>query len=281
MLKINLAATDSQAFVNEDVVGHHGNAAWVIDGATGIGAALLDAPSDASWLARRVDAAFRAQLAEQPMIATTVLVRRAIEICRDALAAAATRAPEGPHEHPSAAFAMLRDFGDHVELTSLADCAVAYVDEAGQAQLFSDGSHETIERRTLDLAAQIFAADPDPAPAALTERLLPQLQANRRLMNRPDGYWVLGIEPDAADHLSQRRLPARKGQRFALVSDGFLRLVDLFGVATPHDLLAIDDAAQWDAWLARLRAIEREPESRRHYVRVKIHDDATLLTLHI
>ncbi len=281
MLKINLAATDSQAFVNEDVVGHHGNAAWVIDGATGIGAALLDAPSDASWLARRVDAAFRAQLAEQPMIATTVLVRRAIEICRDALAAAATRAPEGPHEHPSAAFAMLRDFGDHVELTSLADCAVAYVDEAGQAQLFSDGSHETIERRTLDLAAQIFAADPDPAPAALTERLLPQLQANRRLMNRPDGYWVLGIEPDAADHLSQRRLPARKGQRFALVSDGFLRLVDLFGVATPHDLLAIDDAAQWDAWLARLRAIEREPESRRHYVRVKIRDDATLLTLHI
>ncbi|MCW6528865.1 protein phosphatase 2C domain-containing protein [Sphingomonas sp. MMSM20] len=281
MLKINLAATDSQAFVNEDVVGHHGNAAWVIDGATGIGAALLDAPSDASWLAHRVDAAFRALLAEQPMIATTVLVRRAIEICRDALAAAATRAPEGPHEHPSAAFAMLRDFGDHVELTSLADCAVAYVDEAGQAQLFSDGSHETIERRTLDLAAQIFAADPDPAPAALTERLLPQLQANRRLMNRADGYWVLGIEPDAADHLSQRRLPARKGQRFALVSDGFLRLVDLFGVATPHDLLAIDDAAQWDAWLARLRAIEREPESRRHYVRVKIHDDATLLTLHI
>ncbi|MBV8238703.1 MAG: protein phosphatase 2C domain-containing protein [Sphingomonas sp.] len=281
MLKINLAATDSQASVNEDVVGHHGNAAWVIDGATGIGAALLDAPSDASWLAHRVDAAFRALLAEQPMIATTVLVRRAIEICRDALAAAATRAPEGPHEHPSAAFAMLRDFGDHVELTSLADCAVAYVDEAGQAQLFSDGSHETIERRTLDLAAQIFAADPDPAPAALTERLLPRLQANRRLMNRPDGYWVLGIEPDAADHLSQRRLPARKGQRFALVSDGFLRLVDLFGVATPHDLLAIDDAAQWDAWLARLRAIEREPESRRHYVRVKIHDDATLLTLHI
>lgn len=281
MLKINLAATDSQASVNEDVVGHHGNAAWVIDGATGIGAALLDAPSDASWLAHRVDAAFRALLAEQPMIATTALVRRAIEICRDALAAAAVRAPEGPHEHPSAAFAMLRDFGDHVELTSLADCAVAYVDEAGQAQLFSDGSHETIERRTLDLAAQIFAADPDPAPAALTERLLPQLQANRRLMNRAGGYWVLGIEPDAADHLSQRRLPARNGQRFALVSDGFLRLVDLFGVATPHDLLAIDDAAQWDAWLARLRAIEREPESRRHHVRVKVHDDATLLTLHI
>lgn len=281
MLKINLAATDSQAPVNEDVVGHHGNAAWVIDGATGIGAALLDAPSDASWLAHKVDAAFRALLADDPLIATTALVRRAIEICRDALEAGAIRAAEGAHEHPSAAFAMLRDFGDHVELTSLADCAVAYVDGDGAAQLFSDSAHEAIERRTLDLVAQIFASDPDPAPADLAARLLPQLQANRRLMNRPGGYWVLGTEPAAADHLSQRRLPVQAGQRFALVSDGFLRLVDLFGIATPQDLLAIDDAAQWDAWLARLRAIECEPGSRQRHIRVKVHDDATLLTLHI
>ena len=44
MLTVNVAATDSQSSVNEDVVGYHGNAAWVIDGATGIGPARQSEP---------------------------------------------------------------------------------------------------------------------------------------------------------------------------------------------------------------------------------------------
>ena len=52
MLRIDVALSDGQGPVNEDAIGHHGNAAWVIDGATGIGPSILDAPSDAAWLAQ-------------------------------------------------------------------------------------------------------------------------------------------------------------------------------------------------------------------------------------
>lgn len=279
MLKIHVAATDSRAAVNEDVVGHHGNAAWVIDGATGIGAALLDAPSDASWLARTADAALRTLLSNDPDIATRDLVREVTTLCRDALATHSVRDAEGPHEHPSAAFTMLRRIGDTIELTALADCKIAYRDADGTAQLFASTDFDAIEGRTLALTRELLIAEPDISPATLVERLLPQLQANRRQMNRPGGYWVLGTEPAAADHLATLTLPARSGQRFALASDGFLRLIELFDVASLDGLIAIDTDAAWQSWLAQLRAIEQAPSSL--YPRVKVHDDATLLNLEI
>lgn len=279
MLKVHVAATDSRAPVNEDVVGHHGDAAWVIDGATGIGASLLDAPSDASWLARTADAAFRSLLSDDPTTPTRDLVRAAITICRDTLATTAVRSAEGPHEHPSAAFTMLRRIGDSIELTALADCKIAYRDADGAAQLFASTSFDAVEGRTLALTREILAADPAMSSATLVERLMPQLQANRRLMNQPGGYWVLGTEPAAADHLATLTLPARPGQRFALASDGFLRLIELFDIASLDDLIAIDTPASWQSWLARLREIEQEPSAL--YPRVKVHDDATFLNLEI
>lgn len=280
-MKIYVAATDSRAAVNEDVVGHQGDAAWVIDGATGIGAALLDAPSDASWLARTADAALRTLLAGDPDLPTRELVRSVILMCRDALAADAVRDAKGPHEHPSAAFTMLRRIGDTVELVSLADCEVIYRDAAGEAQRFSSTSFEEVEGRTLALTRELLAADPDLTPALLVERLMPQLQANRTLMNRPGGYWVLGTEPAAADNLAVLTLPAVPGQRFALASDGFMRLTELFALATPADLLDIGSDAEWEIWRDRLRAIEAAPRSCHLYPRVKVHDDATFLTLEI
>jgi len=281
MLTVNVAATDSQSSVNEDVVGYHGNAAWVIDGATGIGPALLEAPSDAAWLARTIDASFRQSLVKDPTVPTQVLVRQAILICRDALHNSAIRIAEGPHEHPSAAFAMFRDFGDHLELSGLGDCRIAYVDEAGQARLFSDTSLDAIEKQTLVLLRDTIAAEPNIDSKEMFERLVPQLRANRRRMNKPGGYWVLSTEPEAADRLAKLMLPAHAGQRFAIASDGFLRLVELFEVAAPQDLIVIDSDAAWREWLERLRAIEREPGSCRDYVRVKVHDDATFLNLGI
>ncbi len=281
MLKIHVAATDSRAPVNEDVVGHCSGAAWVIDGATGIGAALLDAPSEASWFARTADAAFRNLLGDDPTMPTRELVRDAILMCSDALTAAAIRSAEGPHEHPSAAFAMVRRLDDRVELVALADCRIAYRDAGGEARLFGSSSLDAIEGRTVALARDLLTAEPDLSPAALMERLLPQLRANRRLMNQPGGYWVLGTEPAAADHLAVLTLPAEWGRQFAVASDGFLRLIELFGVASPADLLAIDTSERWQAWQGRLREIEQEPGSRRRHARVKVHDDATFLNLEI
>ncbi|WP_454280400.1 protein phosphatase 2C domain-containing protein [Sphingomonas sp. Marseille-Q8236] len=277
MLRIDVALSDGPGHVNEDAIGHYGNAAWVIDGATGIGPSVLDAPSDAAWLAQTANRLIADALAEDPARPTVEILRTVMTRCAEALGPVRLRTGIEACDLPSAAFAMLRIIGDMVEITCLADCRVAAVDDAGAARLFGASDLDAIEARTLAAVKAIHDENPTIDPDVLKARLIPGLRANRRLKNREGGYWVLGTEPAAADHVWQATLPLQPGQRFAIASDGFLRLVELFGTATPADLLAIAMPEEGREWLARLRDIEREPDSLHRYTRVKRHDDASLI----
>lgn len=277
MLRIEIAASDGQGEVNEDRVGHQGDAAWVIDGATGIGPSLLGAPSDASWLACKAGDLLADTLAQAPEIPTVELLRQVMAGCAEALAREQIRPADGPHEHPSAAFAMVRIIGGEAEFTTLADCRIAACESGGDARLFGSSALDAIEARTIEAMKTIIAEEGDLGFEALKARLMPGLRANRRLMNRDGGYWVLGTQPAAADHLWQVRIPVRPGQRFAIASDGFLRLVELFGAAAPADLLAISGQEDWARWLGLLRDLEDEPDSLHRFARVKPRDDASLV----
>ncbi|MEJ2408804.1 MAG: protein phosphatase 2C domain-containing protein [Novosphingobium sp.] len=277
MLRIDIAASAGPSHVNEDAVGHHGDAAWVIDGATGIGGRLLDGPSDAAWFARTANAVLANVLAARPLSPTVEILREVMARCAEALVREQIRPAEGPHEMPSAAFAMVRVIDGEAELTTLADCRIAALDAEGDARLFGASALDAIEARTLAAVQAILAAEPEIAPEALKARLMPGLRENRARMNREEGYWILGVDPAAADHVWQARLPLMAGQRFAVASDGFLRLVDLFGVAGPAEMLGISGGEGWEEWIGRLRALEREPGSLNRFARVKRHDDASLV----
>jgi len=277
MLRIEIAASDGQSEVNEDCVGHQGDAAWVIDGATGLGTALLDAPSDAAWLARTANDFLVQILAKQPNIPTVDLLRSVMTRSGAALASQQVRPAAGVHEYPSATFAMVRVMDGIAEFTTLADCRIAASEPGREPRLFGSSALDAIEARTIEAMKAILAEEGDLGPDALKARLLPGLRENRRLMNREGGYWVLGTEPAAADHLWQWRMPVRPGQRFAIASDGFLRLVELFETAMPADLLSISGPDDWAQWLKRLRELEGEPDSLHRFPRVKPRDDASLV----
>ncbi|MED5546674.1 MAG: hypothetical protein VYD90_15645 [Pseudomonadota bacterium] len=277
MLTIEIAASDGQGDVNEDCVGHCGAAAWVIDGATGVGGRLTDAPSDAAWLARTANDLLARILVRDPQIPTVELIREVTAGCAERLDGIATRLPAAAHELPSAAFAMVRVIGDEAELTTLADCRIVAEARDGEAALFGSSP---LDARGAELVEEIrnhLGVDPEMSSDELGRRLLPGLQAMRSTMNRDGGYWVLGTSPEAADNLWQMRIPLSPGARFAIASDGFLRLIEMFGEADPADHLAICDVRGWTDWLNRLRSLERAPGSRGRFPRVKIHDDASLL----
>ncbi|MXP26581.1 hypothetical protein GRI39_11095 [Altererythrobacter indicus] len=277
MLKIVLAASDGPGEINEDKVGFCGNAAWVIDGATGVGAGLLPEPSDAAWLAQAASDALTIVLSQQPESSTRDVLREVMARCRSELYRQSIR-PVGPDDHlPSAAFAMVRIMDGYAELTTLADCRVVAHNEAGEAQLLGSSALDAIEGRTIELAAKLLRGNPSISTQDLKAQLLPHLQGNRGLMNQPHGYWVLGTDPAAADHLWQQRIPLSAGRRFAIASDGFLRLIELFGAASAADLLAISSELEWSRWLAELRLLERKEESRLSFPRVKPEDDASLI----
>jgi hypothetical protein len=118
---------------NDDVVGGFGPAAWVIDGATGLGDPLLPGPSDAAWYAQSLDRALRQAFESEPESPTPALLRRAVAEVRADFEKQRLRAPAGAHENPSAAFVMIRAVDDAVELTSLGDCQAIYAEPSKRA----------------------------------------------------------------------------------------------------------------------------------------------------
>ncbi len=277
MLRVTGSWSQGSGAVNEDVVGHCEGAAWVIDGATGLGANLIAGPSDAAWIATCADRELRAGFTRDSARSTPDILREVMAACRDAFAAACGRAAAAPHELPSAALALIRQVPDGIECATLGDCRIVYRDTDGAARLFGTTNLTTFEARTIAMAEHFLAEAPDVDPLDLRALLLPQLQENRRMMNVPGGYWVLGTDPAAADHCDVAVVPAVPGDCFALASDGFLRLIELFAVATPADFLAIETLAGFDQRLEQLRTLERAPYSCRSFARVKVSDDASFV----
>lgn len=277
MLKVNVCASQGAGPVNEDAAGRCGNAVWVIDGATGLGDPLADAVSDAAWFARRVDLALGDILHDRPATSTPDLLRETIALCRTGFEQAAQRLPSDAADLPSAAFAMVRQIDDSIEVTTLGDCRVAYRGADGLARLFGGTALAPFEARSIALADALRRADPAIDSAGLKQALRPHLRETRRLMNQPGGYWILGFDPAAVDHIDCMVVQPKAGDSFALASDGFLRLVEIFGMVSIDDLLAMSTPEAFDAQLLRLRAIEGEASSLTAYPRIKRHDDVSFV----
>ncbi|HEY1833013.1 MAG TPA: hypothetical protein VGG08_01145 [Solirubrobacteraceae bacterium] len=97
-------------------------------------------------------------------------------------------------------------------------------------------------------------------------------------MNRPGGYWVASLDEDAPQHALTGSVPRSGYDRVLLCSDGFARLVDLFGVfASWGDLIESRTPLAECARLLR-EAEARDPESLRH-PRWTVSDDASAILL--
>src|SRR3546814_3536842 len=124
MLHILDAISDSGSAgrPNEDAFGRGHSHAWVIDGATGVAdSELLDAPSDAHWLAQTASAFF-AEHADRYGADLAGLTRNAIEEMRRRFEAGRSRSPNGRYELPSAAMALVHGDGARIHCANFADC---------------------------------------------------------------------------------------------------------------------------------------------------------------
>lgn len=263
---------------NEDRVGATAHAAWVIDGATGVGESLMPHASDAGWFAEAFDTALRYHLERTPEASTPDVLRDAIEAVRRWFDAERRAEPGAPYELPSAAFAMVRRIDDGLELSALGDCTIIHAAPDRAPSLFSASGVGRFEAETLAELAALYASDPTLEVAEAKRLLMPRLRRNRTQMNTEDGYWILSLDPRAVDHLERQWIGAGAGTvELALASDGFMRLHELFGLVTPGEMLAVRSAAEADAMLAKLRRAELEDDGCRTFVRAKRSDDASFV----
>ena len=98
--------------------------------------------------------------------------------------------------------------------------------------------------------------------------------------NRPGGYWIAAANPAAIDHALIGEVAADSVRRFAVLTDGAARTVDLFQLYGSW-LTALDDLERVGAqeFIRRIRALEASDPRGAAYPRNKVSDDATVVVV--
>ncbi|MEM9170524.1 MAG: hypothetical protein AAGC56_12830 [Pseudomonadota bacterium] len=282
-LKIVAAASlQGDGPANEDLVGGAHAAAWVLDGATGVGADALNAPSDAHWFVHAFDRRLTEALTAAPGAPASHAVREATRAVADDYAAALPR--PSPDYPPSAAFVMARALGETadgiaLELVALGDCSAYVKTVEGLVEVFDGAGPTPIDARSLDALKRMQDASPDATPNEISARLRPVLRSNRDRMNVVGGYWILSLDAVAADHLVRRIVRVDRGAPIVLASDGFTRAVDMLALDPPDVFYAHVVREGPEAVAHAVRAAEAADADCRRFPRFKRSDDATCAVL--
>lgn len=262
--------------VNEDGCGLHGGHAWIVDGATGVSdGQIRSAPSDAAWLAGTIQTILP-DLTGANRTGGNLLEALQARVGQ-AFADAAGEGAGSGDAGPSACLGLIgleaSQGALRVSGRFLGD-VVALVPADGAVLRWTDERSKPFERMTL-AALGNGGADAGGMPEPVRRQIL----ENRARLNHPDGYWVVNPRRPWAGRELRFQADIAPGEPIVLATDGFMRLVDVFGAYTDRSLHAALAAGEGDALFEELRERERRDDAGRAFRRVKIHDDATVLVI--
>lgn len=246
-------------------------AGWaaVIDGATDVGPVRLFPGAES-------DAAHYAQLFADELVADPAGAKedppayfsRLVRALRERVAAD-VRVPlaDAPAASlPTAAATWIRARNGRLESATLGDTLAIVRQPGGEVTVMGDGGKPADEQVR---ARRVMTMSPDDRKK--------WLQDGRALHNTPRGYWVFGVQPEAADHIIFQSQPCPSGTRALLVTDGFYRLVSPYGALTDARLIERAGRDGLGVLLSEVRGLEASPADDAKIGRFKTSDDATAL----
>ena len=282
---------------NEDAAGSVGDslrgAAWVVDGATGLGDReyMPSGPTDAAWYATTLSAALADVSLEfaglpthgtcRSLLSPQQIFARAVSVVAGQFHAALPVLFEDVPDYarPMAAAAWVRWCEDgSLTFAALGDCRALFHAPDGTVRILGvmDDQPQDIEVNTAVAALHATGiTDHD----NIWQQALPELRRSRAARNRPGGEWVFSLDPEASAHLVMEELATKGPATLLLVSDGFFRLVDTYQRYDPAGLMLAARERGLEALYEELRAIELNDADCRRIPRLKPEDDASAILI--
>jgi hypothetical protein len=268
---------------NEDRLGYNRDAAFVIDGATGLGdRQFMDGyGSDAAWIAEFAALRFAERLDRNAD--PKAVLRQVSEEARDAFVAVAGDQPR--YAWPLCSLTALQATPDGFRWFGLGDSALYVLHDDGRSDFVIPipGAYEWEQHQAAQHIARVGGigaagvANDDP-------QTLEDLRRGRAKQNTPGGAtWTFGVVPEAADHLAMVDVPVYGGGATALLcSDGLADLIALYKLYDPATLIQRAATAGLRSLVTELRHMEREidPDGLK-YPRYKQSDDTTAILLRL
>lgn len=275
-LRILETVSDPGGAINDDRVGFAGDTLWVLDGATdNCPARLLPGQSDAAWIAEAFSQALHdlAPGFEGPLFDLAAV---ATERVAKAFAAESLLSPPDRSHHPSAAGLILRLRNGMAEMLGMGDC-VALIKRPGEQTRLCGADPDRLGDRKAIARVRQFAAEQGLSWEEARARSQPESSRGRAKMNVPGGYSVFSIDMAPESLVHQERVEMPKGTRLLVMSDGFARLDEIFGVYSREALLDAAFAKGLQALTHELRALEDGDSACDRFPRMKARDDASAL----
>ncbi|MFF3206664.1 integrase [Streptomyces sp. NPDC002962] len=173
---------------------------------------------------------------------------------------------------PTSTVVAVRAGAGALEYLVLGDSTLLLADKDGKTTAVTDQRLDEVGKRLRGPVDELPTGSPEHAAALAKYR--DALTGHR---NRPDGFWIAGPEPQAAEHAHTGTAPLDSLASVTLLSDGATRLVDSFELVTWEGTLALLGSSGPEELIRRVREAEAgDPEGRR-WPRGKARDDATVL----
>lgn len=250
-----------------------GGWACVIDGATDVGPIRVfeHAESDAARFAEL----FAATLVAHPPGADEAVAayapRLAAELARAAEADARFPLETAPLSSlPTAAATLVHIRNGLADALTLGDTVAILRRPDGSIDVLGDAAKPAEESQRARRVMQMTGAD-----------RMKWLQDTRELHNRPNGYWIFGVQPEAVEHAVCQFAPCPPGGVLLLMTDGFYRLVSPYGRYDDAALIEAARAKGLGPLLTELRSLESNPGDDVRLGRFKTSDDATALLFEV
>lgn len=180
-------------------------------------------------------------------------------------------------ELPSASLVAAREVNSRLEFTNLGDSVVVWRSADGPATRFGWSELGDLEEALHGVLDAALAVGLPRAQGVEQARAL--ARENRKLMNRPGGYWILDLSGAGVTHAQIEVCPNTGPIDVLLMTDGFSRLVEVYRAYDWDGLL--DRALQGGLapLYEQLREIETADEACTRFQRFKARDDATAVLL--
>ncbi|SMF70998.1 Protein phosphatase 2C [Streptomyces sp. Amel2xC10] len=139
---------------------------------------------------------------------------------------------------PTSTVVAVRVGVDAVEYLVLGDSTLLLADRDGKVTAVTDRRLDDVGKRLRGPVDALPTGTPEHARALAEYR-----DALTGLRNRPDGFWIAGPDPRAAECALTGTAPRTSLASVSLLSDGATRLVDRFELESWEGLLSVLDAS--------------------------------------
>ena len=272
--------SDRGNLINEDIFNIEENAAWVLDGATGLTKSKIsNLDTDAAWYVDKWNKYLKENINNDSTL-KEIMRQGILEIKK------AYEKFDGFYnltdlEYPCAAGAIVRIKENKLEYFVLGDCTLIFKNKRQNAKELYNKELERLENRILENIIKI-KNEKDINILDAKKICIQDIKDTRLLKNKEEGYWILELDENAVEHALTGELKIEESASVCMVSDGFSQYYDTLNIEKDSDsFIKLVKERRLEELVRDLRKTQENDSLCNKYPRFKKGDDSTIVYLEI